>query len=633
MSSRRLGYGVLAVALIAALSLFAVGSASTAVKKCRASQVRMTVAGQRTCVSRARFRPAAVPRSQMTAAVADFLSRPIVVTRRSNRRRVVLRSVSPVLARRATATTAELEVMATAAVRRALQPATSARAGARTHADAGVTISRGGDGSVSGRVSQTVSSGGDSATVTVNLAGRNVGGEAVIDVGVDVTVTTNGGVTVGAGFTIKDITRSPGVATCPTADGKIRLDDRWGGAARKSEKFGNLGTFRSAASVDGSVKSTAQMGPDAKLVPFPFTVTSRFDVAVSTQALAFIDRRSRAVATGSLSGTIDPASGQISGGAASVNVTVTGLTGNDAVAMRASLRIEMEKTLRNTAGGILKSAKDVEQRAQSGKCTRLIFDPATPGTLAPNGAVTVSSRLEAVNGGGPVTKVKWTASATKGAVSPANSTAERPSWSITGAATGPETAHIPVRAVSPAGISETPWVGQLAFPPSYSGTVSLSRDLGGQVETWTGSFTWTRTSVQEGANRSQIARYTLVSSSVAPYNARVPSVSGFCTGGRTAPSGTVVFGDLEINLDAGGAWTSAFVVDVDVDDFAITCPPGDPPFSGLYPAKSFLNSRQMPGSQLRPMPAAGVIAATAVADVGLPGVMLSTASWNLQPGS
>lgn len=272
----------------------------------------------------------------------------------------------------------------------------------------------------------------------------------------------------------------------------------------------------------------------------------------------------------------------------------------------------------------------MEKRAQDGECTKLIFNPATPGDLAPNGNVNVTSRLETI-AGESVQKVKWTATATKGSVSPANASTAQPSWTITGAADGPEVARIPVRAVSPAGISELPWVGGLTFPPSYSGSVSLRTDFNGLVEDWQGTFTWVRSSIQQNPGKTQLVRYVLSAGTVSAFTASLSTGSAVCTGGSTGQSGAVVFGDLEILVDPAGAWRSAFQVDVDAADFPLTfMPPPSPPLP--HAAKAVLNSRQMPGSLLRPMTAAGPISATNVTDVGPVTVLLSTASWNLQPG-
>lgn len=630
---RSRSYSLVVAGLVAVAGAIAVGGGDAAVKKCKPTQVALTVAGKRTCVPRATFRPTAAPVSEAAAFVRDALSRPTSVTRKRDKRRVVLRPAPAALTRLATAKTAELEAAARVAVQAALTAKTNARA--RTHGAPGVTITNNANGSVTGSATESFSSGGNTASITLEVTGRIADGAVAIDFGVGVTTQSAEGLITTVGVTAKDFTSSS-TASCPTADGAIRLDDKWDVTVRKSDtaRQGNttLGTVRTGGASKGKVTATARMSPDAKLTPFPFAITQTLDVAVSTQILGFVSTQTRTVATGSLSGTIDPSSGQIAGGAAKVNVVFTG-PGDAASVVRAkvSARIEMEKSLRETAGRLLKSAQAVEKRARDGECTKIVFNPTTPGDLPPNGNVNVGSRLE-TKAGEKVPQVKWTASAAKGSVSPASSPNAEPSWSVTGAAEGPETANIPVRAVSAAGISEVPWIGGQAFPRTYSGSASLRFAAGSSVDNWAGNFTWVRSSIQQNPDKSQLARYTLTSGTVNSYTHETTVATGVCRGQAAGSSGNVVFGDLEIFVDAAGAWRSAFVVDIDVADFPVTCPPPLPEI--ILPAKSVLNSRQSPGFVLRPMTAGGPIAATNVTDVGIVNPAISSiASWSLQPGS
>jgi hypothetical protein len=340
--------------------------------------------------------------------------------------------------------------------------------------------------------------------------------------------------------------------------------------------------------------------------------------------LAFFSARSRVVANGTMSGTMNPQTGQISGASVSTTVRSSGF-GGDTGAAEASFRGTLEKMMNEEGGRVLKGLREVEARARGGACTTLVLDPASPAALRPKATTRVGARLETNEGGTRVPTVRWSAVAAKGSVTPATSKAPEPKLSVTGAGSGPDTARIAVKAVSPAGISTGTWVAiDEQFPASYSGTVSFSGSLGGGLsETWQGIFTYTRTSQVTNPDGSRQALYALTGASVASH-----AGSGTCTW-NSGPGGTIKAGDVEIQVSAAGGWRSALLVDIEMPAVPFSCPPA-PTTTGT--PKAFLNSRTVTAG-LRPMEPGGAIVGTNVTDTQATVVQPSTASWNLAPGS
>ena len=82
MGIRGRGLFVLGFVALAAIILAVADGGAAAVKKCKSTQVALTVSGKRTCVSRVQFRPTRSPKSEAVAFVSDALARPINATRK-----------------------------------------------------------------------------------------------------------------------------------------------------------------------------------------------------------------------------------------------------------------------------------------------------------------------------------------------------------------------------------------------------------------------------------------------------------------------------------------------------------------------------------------------------------------------
>jgi hypothetical protein len=619
---RRFGW----LLLSSLLAIAVVGGTTQAApaKRCPGGKVLRVANGTKACVSAKAYRQRPATTSAAAADLERSTRRPGALRLRNGK--AVASVVPPVLTRSILRAYPGLERDLLAALRASRAGSPGAREQAVTitrSAISPVTVNADGSASVSGSVSASLGGPGN-VVAEVGITASTTGA-----LGVDVSVTFDGagGARSNRGFAIRDLVGKP-AQQCPTATGAIRFEDHFGGSSRSSENFDStrvkLGTVREATSIDVRSQASARMGPDARLEPFPFSVKASLDYSRTAQVLAFLSSRSRVVASGTMSGTMDPRTGQISGASVSTTVRSSGF-GGDAGAAEASFRGALEKTLNEEGGRVLKGLREVEARARSGACTTLVFDPASPGALRPKATTRVAARLETNEGGTRVPTVRWSAVAAKGSVTPATVKAPEPKLSVTGAASGPDTARITVKAVSPAGISTGVWVGtDEQFPASYSGTVSYSGSLGGGLfENWQGTFTYTRRSQSTNPDGSRQALYALTAASVGSHTG-----SGACTW-SSGPGGTIKAGDVEIQVNAAGDWRSALLVDVEMPEVTFSCPPA-PATTGK--PKAFLNSRTVTAG-LRPMESAGSITGTNVTDTQATVFQPSTATWNLAPGS
>lgn len=611
---------VVSPVLAASLLASAVAGSPAATPACAKTQVAKTVGGARSCVAATpvRVRPAGESPAVTFLAVATT-PLPAPAWRGTKPYRPPL---SAAVARRLVRGFAVTEGRAVTLVEKAVGAAIEKRRRpahrSRAAAD-GITVTQNADGSVTGRGTQTTSSGGTEVTQTVGVTGKPDGtleAEAGFEVKLADGSRLSARLTFGAG---------DGIGSCPSPAGTIAGGGSVAGSFTSDATKDGLRTTQTV-SVSMKQRVDSALDGDAVLQPVRFSTTVTLDHARTLRQgpLRFV---TRLVGRGTYSGTIEPRTGAVSGGVMTITTTASGFLDN--AAARASGDAAVKDVLEGNARSLLDSVRRVEASARGGECTRLEFTPASPGELAPGATESVRVGLVA-RGLVPedVPTVKWRATPEKGKATPETAQGKRLELSVTGASRGPETARVRVKATSPAGISEGTWVGQEGdLPRTYSGTVSATSDIGngGITDRWSGTVTYTRESVQENADGSRRARYTLTV-------ARVESWSG-TLGGCTAtgdPGGTIKFGDLELEIGADGTWKGAFVVDVELAPTVYKCPPPAP--SPPTKPKAFLNSRTA-ANALRPMQPRGPLTATNLSDLagtGLPG-QKRTASWNLTP--
>ena len=190
--------------------------------------------------------------------------------------------------------------------------------------------------------------------------GGNVSGR--FDVGFDLTVADPTGATKTTGLTARDILKRS--QECPAADGKLTATSGHDVSARTGETFGSkkvkLGTIRESTTSSAKSSAKVQFGADGKAQPFTFTVSASYDSARSAQVLAFFSSRTRAVGTGTMTGTLDPATGQVSGATVTTSARTSGHEQGKASA-DAAMRVLMETLLKEELGRLLDKIRDAEK--------------------------------------------------------------------------------------------------------------------------------------------------------------------------------------------------------------------------------------------------------------------------------
>ncbi len=525
--------------------------------------------------------------------------------------------------------------------------------GAREGRDDGptVTITSQTENSVSGQVTQSFT-GENGAIVEVALdigATVKAGSDsASLDFGLGIKSTTAEGASKTWGLRLRDAL-SGKVPTCPSASGEFVIKSPVDFTSNDSETFGStnvrLGEVKSATSGKLVVEVRGSLGPDARLRPAQVTATGSIDYSRTMQGLAFLQSRQRVVGSTSLSGTLDPSGGQLRGASASTRMRADGW-GSESGKAKSVFTTVLESLVRDAVARAAKSMKEIEANARGGKCTVVELTPATGGSLAPRASVGVKAVLKTKDGK-VVQTVRWAATPAKGSVGPRTSNSSRPSFKVTGAAKGPQTASVTFKAVSPAGISSAPWTagGKDEFPRTYAGSVSYTKIVelpGGGAETtnWSADVTYVLAQKQANPDGTSHALYDLTSISIGSFTYEVDTPAARCALDAAASgSARVVAGDLEIQVAKGGTWTSAFLIDASLGKKKNTCVTKTQPsvtVSGTQEVKAFLNNRLVSGGFLRPMPASGPIAASGVTDVmelaSIPGAR-GSASWDLKPAA
>ncbi len=612
------------LAALAALVVVGASSQAAPAKACPKGKVLRVTNGAKACVSAKAFRQRPTTITPATAQLQRALDGPVKLRLRSGK--VVQSVLPPSLAKAVLRAYPALEADMIATLRDAQARPATARANAITVTPgyvSPVTVNADGSKSVSANISMA-SDGPGNLVVDLGLKANTNGALSI-----DLNLSFDGadGARSSRGFTIRDLISKPR-QECPSPTGEIRYEDRFGGGFRSSETFGSkrvkLGSIREATTTDVSSQATATMGPDARLKPFTFSVSSSIDWVRHGDVFIF-QRYLRVVGSGTMTGTMNPQNGQISGASVSTKVRSSGF-GNDGASAEGQFRAALEKIMNEKGGRVLKGLREVETRARAGECTTLVLTPGSS-ALAPKATANVVARLETKKGGDLVRTVRWAAVAAKGSVVPTTSKAAQPTLAVKGAAAGPVTAQINVKTVSPAGISTGTWVGtdEEEFPNSYSGPVSYAGSLGPTLsESWQGTFTYTRTSQATHPDGTRQALYALTPSATVQSH----TGSGACTW-SAGPGGTIKAGSLEIQVDGAGSWTSAFLIDILMPTVPMSCPPAPTvPNSTL---KAFLSSYSMAGG-LRPMSPNGPFIGNNVTIMGVDG-LAATASWNLAPGS
>lgn len=334
-----LGAGALVVTLLGG------PSSAAPVKKCPKGTVAHITNGTRACTSASRYLRRGTPAPPSAALVRDSLTARSPGLRLRNGK-AVPRIVSPRLAARIRKAYPGVESRLAAEVRAEVRAAGQQTSTARSDqvAVTGTTLTRNADGSATGRITMSAAGGGGTIEAVVSLTGRPTG---ALDIGVDISAANASGGRTTKGVAFRDLLggKDP---KCPSGSGPISVTGGVDATARSEERFGgrgvNLGTVREATTPKITSSARAVIGADGSLQPIAFTVRGSLDYSRSAQVLAFLQSRSRAAATGTMTGTIDPATGKLSGTAVTSSVRSSGFAG-DKAAGEASLRAALEKAM------------------------------------------------------------------------------------------------------------------------------------------------------------------------------------------------------------------------------------------------------------------------------------------------
>lgn len=354
-----------AVALVAAIfacglagSLSGTASAAPAKKKCPKGKVALVQDGKRTCAAAARFRQRATPPpSPRATLVEQLLSGGPVPLRMKNGK-----PARPAPPKALVSAVSKQYLTGEAQLVASLRAALAKTGNARSHelGFTGSTITKSADGtSATGSIGFGGSEAGHAISGSIQIS-ADVSGR--LDVGFDATVADPTGATKSTGFTSRDILKRG--QECPTADGRLRADGGSDASSRSGETFGSkqvkLGGVRT--STTSSSKSTAQVqfGPNGKAKPFTFSVSTSLDSARSAQVLAFFSSRTRAVGSGTMTGTLDPATGKVSGATVTISARTSGHEQGTASA-DAAIRAQMEKALNDEVGRLLEKTRNAEK--------------------------------------------------------------------------------------------------------------------------------------------------------------------------------------------------------------------------------------------------------------------------------
>ncbi|MEW6582370.1 MAG: hypothetical protein AB1416_06385, partial [Actinomycetota bacterium] len=304
----------------------------------------------------ARYRQRGTPPSPGAAMIRDALTGTPPGLRQRNGKAAPL-AIPAGLAAQVTAAYPKAESTLAAEVRAAQEQKSLARSHAVTVTDTALTQNA--NGSVTGKIGLTATGGGSTLDAAVSLTGHPDTG--ALDVGVDVTSTNASGDRVTKGLAVRDLLGGK-TPKCPTSGGSLQVTGGVDATERSEERYGgkrvNLGTVREATTPVVKSSARAGIGADGRLQPIAFTVSASLDYSRTAQGLAFFSSRTRVVATGTMTGTVDPVTGQVSGATVTSSVRSSGFDGKDAAAAEATYRAALEKMMGEEVGRLRKKLVD-----------------------------------------------------------------------------------------------------------------------------------------------------------------------------------------------------------------------------------------------------------------------------------
>lgn len=358
---------VLAAGVLGTALLWATGGATPAgsAKRCPKGKVTRVTNGTRACVPAARFRvKASAPPSAEASALRQSLTDTLPLRLKSGK---LARPPLPASLVNAIVTTyAAKDAESRAALRAALGTKTSK---ARSHeiASTGASVAVSADGSSATATSSFGGTAGGHAITGKIEFGANAAGR--LNVGFELTVTDPTGATKTNGLSARDILNRN--QDCPGADGKLPLKGGFDVTSKEAETFGSkrvhLGEVREAVTQKVTSNAVVTYGKDGKAQPFAFTITASHYAGRSAQVLAFLQSRVSLTGTGTMTGTVDPATGKVTTGALATTVKVTGAD-SDPSKPQAEAKVMdlLEKLMNDELARLVESARQAEENCGKG---------------------------------------------------------------------------------------------------------------------------------------------------------------------------------------------------------------------------------------------------------------------------
>lgn len=591
----------------ACLTLAFAPTAAEAAAKCPGTTVTRVLAGKKTCVPAAKLR-AIVPAKPALIGAVDDVFGPLPLPAGARRMLGDLRPPPPLLPpafkRLVLAQTPVLYGQVDGAADAARIPTSARRLllAAPTVTRGPVTATQRADGGINASGSVRATEGGKTVKLGLELGVDDKGSLDRIGFSLDYD-DHKGGASLGLGYGGKST-----LPACPDADGNIpgtlTSDTSYLKGERVRIAGQKLGQYSQSAKIKTRATIRGALGPDAKLASILYDYQESFEIAHSGSALNFLQSSWVAKVTVKGKGQLDPKTGQPIGGTSTITPTAT--SGTLSASERASLTKAMGKLgderLQKALGEILKQLREVEANAQTpGKCVTIVADPAPGWSLRAGSTLNVKTSLKTNDGGVPVDKVDWTASASLGSIAPPTSKAPDPSFTITGAGpSGGKTAAVKWHAVSPAGIADLDGEAKDdPFPPRIVGTINVVQDLFFTHTTWTSSVVYVKDVDRTNPDGSRTVIYNLTSGTITAGDFTITPyqncADGF--GPVAAPGGTVKAGDLEFIVGGTDPPTYKVLHDVAIDVTVVgrncTTPPGVPASAG-FPLAPFLNTGKQP---------------------------------------
>lgn len=271
-------------------------------------------------------------------------------------------------------------------------------------------------------------------------------------------------------------------------------------------------------------------------------------------------------------------------------------------------------------------------------CVSVEFDPYPVATLNPGATRAVTAIVKANNGGGAAAAEFGVGSVARGsfvADKPQSDPGSPARFTATGAPQdeNPQTVAADGVITSTAGRAQLDWSAErvdVDFPESFTGDLSAVTTDGTTRYEFSGTATYTRTSIFVSPNGFATAWYEMTAGSL---TSATHEIGVGCRWKASGTGGTIESGDLELRKQPGGPVTYALLFDMKIAGAhysSTDCPPGAelPEFDGDLNAYLYTKP---PGGEFRAVGTGYQLAADDASDVTGAALTPTVASWSFAP--